>query len=36
MRLKVTLLTAAFVMYPLAAFAVLLGGMVWRRFGAIA
>jgi hypothetical protein len=36
MRLKVTLLTAAFVMYPLAAFAVLLGGMVWRRYWAIA
>lgn len=36
MRLKVTLLTAAFVMYPLAAFAVLVGGVVWRRYSGMA
>jgi hypothetical protein len=36
MRLRVTLFTAAFVMYPLAAFALLVGGVIWRRFGGIA
>ena len=36
MRLRVTLFTAAFVMYPLAAFALLIGGMFWRRYWGIA
>jgi hypothetical protein len=36
MRLRVTLLTAAFVMWPLAAFGVLVAGVVWRRYGGIA
>ena len=36
MRLRVTLFTAAFVMYPLAAFALLLGGVFWRRYWGIA
>ena len=36
MRLKITLFTAAFVMWPLAAFGVLAAGMVWRRYGGIA
>lgn len=36
MRLRVTLFTAAFVMYPMAAFALLFGGMLWRRYVGIA
>lgn len=32
MRLKITLFTAAFVMWPVAAFGVLLAGVVWRRY----
>jgi hypothetical protein len=36
MRLRVALFTAAFVMYPLAAFALLIGGVVWRRFSGLA
>jgi hypothetical protein len=36
MRLKVTLFTAAFVMWPVAAFGLLAAGMVWRRFYGIA
>jgi hypothetical protein len=36
MRLRVTLFTAAFVMLPMAAFALLIGGMVWRRLSGVA
>jgi len=36
MRLRITLFTAAFVMLPVAAFALLVGGMVWRRFSGVA
>ena len=36
MRLRVTLFTAAFVMLPMAAFALLIGGMVWRRLSGAA
>ena len=36
MRLRVTLFTAAFVMLPMAAFALLLGGMLWRRLSGVA
>jgi hypothetical protein len=36
MRLRVTLLTAAFVMLPIAAFALVLGGMLWRRLSGVA
>jgi hypothetical protein len=36
MRLRITLFTAAFVMLPVAAFVLLLGGMLWRRFSGAA
>ena len=36
MRLRITLFTAAFVMLPIAAFALLLGGMLWRRLSGVA
>jgi hypothetical protein len=36
MRLRVTLFTAAFLVLPMAALALLLGGMVWRRFSGVA
>jgi len=36
MRLRVTLFTAAFVMLPMAAFALLIGGMIWRRLSGAA
>jgi hypothetical protein len=36
MRLRVTLFTAAFVMLPMAAFALLLVGMLWRRLSGVA
>ena len=36
MRLRITLFTAAFVMLPIAAFALLIGGMVWRRLSGAA
>jgi hypothetical protein len=36
MRLRVTLFTAAFVMLPMAAFALLLGEMLWRRLSGAA
>jgi hypothetical protein len=36
MRLRVTLLTAAFVMLPMAAFALVLGGVLWRRLSGVA
>ena len=36
MRLRITLFTAAFVMLPMAAFALLIGGMVWRRLSGVA
>lgn len=32
MRLRVTLFTAAFVIWPLAAFGLVLGGVFWRRY----
>jgi hypothetical protein len=36
MRLRITLLTAAFVMLPMAAFALLLGDVLWRRVSGVA
>jgi hypothetical protein len=36
MRLRITLFTAAFVMLPIAAFALLLGDVLWRRVWAVA
>lgn len=36
MRLRITLFTAAFVMLPVAAFALLIGEMVWRRLSGVA
>jgi hypothetical protein len=36
MRLRVTLFTAAFVIWPAAALALLLGVVVWRRYQGIA
>jgi hypothetical protein len=36
MRLRVTLFTAAFVMLPIAAFVLLIGGMMWRRVSGVA
>ena len=36
MRLRITLFTAAFVVLPMAAFALLLGGMLWRRLSGVA
>jgi hypothetical protein len=36
MRLRITLFTAAFVMLPIAAFALLLGDMLWRRASGVA
>lgn len=33
MRIKVTLLTVAFLVYPMAAFAVLIASALWRRGG---
>jgi hypothetical protein len=36
MRLRITLFTAAFVMLPMAAFALLLVGMLWRRLSGAA
>jgi hypothetical protein len=36
MRLRVTLFTAAFVMWPMAAFGLLLGSVIWRRLAEVA
>lgn len=36
MRLRITLFTAAFVILPVAAFALLLGGMLWDRLSGVA
>ena len=36
MRIRVTLFTAAFVMLPIAAFALLFGEMLWRRLSGAA
>jgi hypothetical protein len=36
MRLRITLFTAAFVILPVAAFALLLGGMLWDRMSGVA
>ena len=36
MRLRITLFTTAFVMLPMAAFALLIGGMLWRRISGAA
>jgi hypothetical protein len=36
MRLRITLFTAAFVMLPVAAFALLIGETVWRRLSGVA
>jgi hypothetical protein len=33
MRVKVTLFTVAFVVYPMAAFALLIASALWRRGG---
>ena len=34
--MRITLFTAAFVMLPIAAFVLLLGGMLWRRIAGVA
>lgn len=36
MRMRVTLFTAAFVMWPMAAFGLLVGGVIWRRLAGVA
>lgn len=36
MRLRITLFTTAFVMLPMAAFALLIGEMIWRRLSGVA